>query len=1424
MKRNLLLAFAFLAFNFFYGQYNESAPWMGELLEKNSIKGNSKKPTYTFSEITESFNNYWKDKDISKKGNGYKPFKRWENYWRHFVGKDGKLPTSKEIWASWQNKKNTTGKAVNPISDWNSLGPFSHGSFSGALPGQGRVNAIAVDPNNESIWYVGTPAGGIWKSLDAGETWTNLFDNFPQIGVSGIAIDPNNSNIIYIATGDDDAADSYSIGVFKSTDGGASWNETGLNPGNSDINLLMNEITIDPTNSNIIWVGTSIGLQKSIDGGDTWEIKRGGNIKDFKLKPGDTSTIYGVTTSAFIRSTDNGETFTTITDGLPGSAGRLVIGTSPDNPEVVYVLRALVAASDFAFGGLYKSTNSGESFTKTDNELEIFESSQAWFDLAIEVSPTDVNELYVGCLNMWKSTDGGDSFDRLNRWNVNTESYTHADIHTIKFFNNKLYVGSDGGIYQSADQGTSFEDFTSGIANSQFYRISVAKNDSRKIAGGLQDNSGFILENGNWNIYTGGDGMDYEIDPSNGNLLYGFVQFGGSLFISTDSGKSVGVVGAPRDTDGNPIQGNWITPLAVSSAGDVYSGFDALYKLEGNTWEKVSSAIGSGNIDDIEIDPNDPDTIFLAEGNILYRSQNGGATFLVATVLDSDISDMAINSNDPNIVYVTTSNRVGTSQSNQQTERGVFKITMNGNTGSTEDITLNIPADQAFFSIVHQGRHTDNPIYVGTSLGVYRLDDTLSEWEDYFTNFPSTAVSDLEINVDGEKIIASTYGRGVWESNIPIQVPENEVRLISITPEANTVLCGEITPVVEIQNQGVNPVTSVDIVYTIGSIGPKTFNWTGNLLNNQIEAVTLPSETIIDYDAVDFEVTINTDNDTYSDNNELSHRIFLNEFGTGGAVSTFENPEDRLIAYNDGGEGSIWERGEPSGAKLNLAASGTNVYATNLSGDHTNNTKGILLSKCYELSSILAPKLKFNMAYDLEINFDIVYVEYSINDGSIWNVLGNVDSEPNWYNSDRTNANSEEDDDCQNCPGAQWTGENTTLTEYSYDFTANAARGEVNLTGESNVLFRIVFQSDPAVTQEGVVIDDFVVDGFQDDDDDDNDGIPDLTDNCPLLSNSNQLDTNNDGEGDVCDDDDDGDGILDSVDNCPLIANPAQIDTDNDGIGDVCDDDNDNDGVPNIIDQCDNTPENSVVDINGCQVFSLPSTNFRVLVTDESCISSNNGSIKIEAQADHNYTAILIGSAVSEEIDFISEALFDNLEAGVYSLCFTVDGEVDYQSCMDLEVGQPEALTVTSKINSLDNEVTLSLSGSTDYTIEVNGILFKTSKSEITLPLDKPSNLISVKTGLSCQGTHLETVILSSELFVYPNPIASGDLKVFLGNNQEKEATIVLFDVNGLKILKKSLKIQQQEVRFNIDNLPIGVYLLNVKNGAILSTYKIIKK
>ncbi len=1400
---------------------------MAELRKQKPLTGKAQERGYSFYEVSEAFHKYWEGKDFTAKGSGFKPFMRWENYWKHFVQNDGYLPSTEALWNVLKERDLGSGNS-NPTSNWTQIGPVATGISAIGLPGIGRVNAIAVDPNDPNTWYAGAPAGGIWKSTNAGISWENLFDDFPQIGVSGIAIDPNNSDIVYIATGDDDAADSYSVGVFKSLNGGDTWNETGLNPGNSDNNLLMNEITIDPTNSNIIWVGTSSGLFKSINGGDTWTNTLSANVQDFKLKPDDSNTVYAVTETTYHKTTNGGTTFERIRDDLPIASGRLVLGVTPANPNVVYIASADTPSNDFAYQGFFKSTDSGETFAESPNTTDIFERNQAWYDLALEVSPTDEDELYVGAINIWKSSNGGDSFSRLNNNDTDlTQAYTHVDIHTLKFFNGELFCGSDGGLFVSPDNGDSFINRSDGLAISQFYRISIGKGDVSRIAGGTQDNSGLVLNNGNWSVYTGGDGMDYEIDPNNSNVIYGFSQFGGFLFITTDAGQSIGAVLAPINAGGTArIQGNWITPLALDSNGQVYSGFDALYRLNGNAWEKVSANIGTSAIEDLEIDPNDPNNIYVANENVLFRSQNGGRTFIPSETFDTEISSIAINNNDGNIVYVTTSRRVGVRQSFQPVDRGVFRVDMTSGSAELTDLTLDLPADQAFFSIEHQGRHTENPIYVGTNVGVYRLDDSLTGWQEYFTGIPAVAVSDFEISLDEETIVASTYGRGIWQSPLPVQVPENEIRLVSISPQSGEIVCGEIFPVIQVENIGMNPISQVDIEYQVNGGSLQNFSWTGTLAPSNSQDIDLPALNISEFAKTDFSVTVTIANDTFDDNNQQETSFIRNQFGNGEQVFDFETTATSLVAFDDIGDGSAWERGVPDGNQLNAAASGTQVMGTNLDGDYPNATKSFLMSGCYELSSILAPVLKFQMAYDLELNFDVVYVEYSLDDGASWSVLGTVDSQPNWYTSDRTNASSGDDDDCQNCPGAQWTGTNTTLTEYSYDFIANAANGEMDLTNESNVVFRIVFQSDPAVTGEGVVIDDFVVDGFQDDEDDDNDGILDVDDNCPLVGNVNQLDSDGDGDGNACDLDDDNDGVLDVDDNCPLTANADQADADNDGIGDVCDNDADNDGVPNDIDLCPDTPTGTVVDVDGCPMFSLPTDNFQIRTVGESCISSDNGQIEISVNETLNYTGTL-SDANETEIDsssFTQSTTYENLVAGDYTLCVTVEGQPEYEQCFAITILEPEPLNVAARVSSLDDKVTFQLKGASAYTIELNGEVFRTAQPEITLPLNKIENTVVIKTDRECQGIYEKVIVLSSKVFIYPNPNTTGELNIYLGSDEFTEVETSLFTVGGTRAYSKTFSPENGFVKMNISGLPQGVYLLNIGTGKSLLTYKIIKR
>ena len=270
--------------------------------------------------------------------------------------------------------------------------------------------------------------------------------------------------------------------------------------------------------------------------------------------------------------------------------------------------------------------------------------------------------------------------------------------------------------------------------------------------------------------------------------------------------------------------------------------------------------------------------------------------------------------------------------------------------------------------------------------------------------------------------------------------------------------------------------------------------------------------------------------------------------------------------------------------------------------------------------------------------------------------------------------------------------------------------------------------------------------------------------------------------------------------------------------------DDDNDGVPNSLDLCVNTPINTVVDVTGCPVFTLPSTNFNVLSTGESCISGNDGSIEINAEIELDYTATLTGSMGAVANSFLTTTSFTNLTAGNYTLCFTVQGQPDYENCFNVNISEPEALSVDSKVSTAKSEVSLDLSGGKMYYIELNNNNYQTSESKITLPLSQIENKISVRTDKDCQGIYEETIMLSSKVIIYPNPISSGELSIFLGNNVLNNVQLSLYTINGVEVFNKPYSTINNEVKLDIDTLPNGSYILNIKTEKSLLNYKIIKR
>lgn len=1044
MKKTLLLIVLFFAFSG-QAQFNKNAPWVANNpAAKNNIT--------TIDEQVNLFNEYWSTHDKDKKGSGYKPFMRWEYEWRNNTNPQGYLITPQEIQEAFNQKKNrisfrnaNPNVVLAPPSNWIPVGPFVHSNTGSWSSGQGRVNVVFQDPNNAATLYIGTPAGGIWKSTNSGDSWIPLSDELPQIGVSGIAVDPNNSNTIYIATGDTDASDTYCIGVLKSTDGGSTWNTTGLTFTATD--RFAGDILINPTNSNMLWCATNSGIYRTLNAGANWTLEQTGDFSQgrIRLKPGDPTTVYAVSNNRFYRSTNSGDTFTIITTGLPTASNRLIMDVTAANANYIYILSATTTNT---MQGIYRSTDGGTTWAKTSGTVTTFESTQAWYDLALAASPTNADEIYTGCLNIWKSTNGGAAFTKLNNWNQPTsQSYTHADIHYLKFFGNTLYCGSDGGVFVSQNGGINFSDKTNSAQISQYYKIAVSKQTAGKMAGGLQDNGGYALSGNQWKNYYGADGMDSAIDQNNSNLYYGFIQNGSTLYVSNNAGNSLSTSVAKPTGE----TGNWVTPLISNSVGELFAGYTKLYKLTGGSWTQQSAdVIGTGSIELVTVDPSNDDFMYVTNGADLYKSVDRGMNFtLVYTAVDT-ITSVEVHSSLSNVIYIVTRGTAG--QALKSTDGG-FTFT---------SFSQGLP-NIGKYVIVHQGRHTLNPLFLGTTLGVYYRDDTMAQWEPFDTNLPNVPVRDLEINLEEGILVAATYGRGIWQTAIPVQVPLNDVKLIDIqSPSSVNVNCSStVAPQILVKNNGQNPITTVTFNYSYNAT-PLSYIWNGLINPNQTLAINLPQTTLAK-GAYNFIVSSTIPNDMYTDNNTAAGTFYLNDVGVVNVTNTFESPADELLENDEGSATGIWTRGIRTGSVISSGAN--NVYATSLSDDYPDETKSYLISGCYNLSQLVNPLISFKMAFDLENNWDIMYVQYSTDFGQNWQVLGEQGT--NWYNSNRTPDTT--GTDCDNCVGAQWTGTDAVFKTYSYSL--------IPLNSEQNIIFRFVFQSDQSVTANGVIIDDFLISG-----------------------------------------------------------------------------------------------------------------------------------------------------------------------------------------------------------------------------------------------------------------------------------------------------------------------------------------------------------
>ncbi len=765
-------------------------------------------------------NGYYFKNGKKIRANGWKQFKRWEWYWENRVDpQTGAFPdTSQMVSNTHKISKSYSITATN--GNWTSLGPSSS---SGGYEGIGRINCIAFHPSDNNTYWVGSPSGGLWVSNDNGNTWTTLTDNNEVLGVSTIAVSPDysTSHIIYIGTGDRDGGalwnlsggqhnDNNGVGVLKSTDGGTTWNPTGLTYNEFEY-VTVNRILINPDRYNTVLAATSYGIYISYDGGDNWNNSNWDNMIDMEYNPNDTSVIYTATKNSWgspviYKTTDGGASWNIIKT-FGSSDSRVEIAVTPNDPNYLY---AVVCKSDNSLSGVYRSTNQGVNInlvydgTLSNHNLLGWKTDgsdaggQGKYDLALAVSPSDKNTLFLGGINTHKSIDGGTSWTAVSCWttsttyNKNGAPEVHADHHTLHFrsSDNALFDGNDGGIYLTSNGGTSWTDKTNGIIISQMYRLGLSNMNVSEIITGLQDNGTKTYTSGNWNDVKGGDGMECIIDYTNDNIQYASAP-NGDIARTTDNWNSVTNI---TQNMGSPINGltetgSWVTPYVLDPTNHqtIYLGLENVWKSNnsGDSWTKISSINSTSKLRSIAVYASNSQVIYTASQDAIWKTLDGGTSWGNVTgnlpVDAAHITYIAIKHNDSATVWVSMG---------EYDNNGIY-YTANGGS-SWSNISTGLPPVPVMCIVENKQNTSQTELYAATDAGIYSKVGA-ANWFSFSSGLPNVVVSELEIYYDTQasnsKLRAATYGRGLWESSLfspPTSVPDADFSANDTTPDINT--------------------------------------------------------------------------------------------------------------------------------------------------------------------------------------------------------------------------------------------------------------------------------------------------------------------------------------------------------------------------------------------------------------------------------------------------------------------------------------------------------------------------------------------------------------------------------------------------------------------------------------------------------------
>ncbi len=683
----------------------------------------------------------------------------------------------------------------------------------------GRIADIAVHPDKRSTWYVAVGSGGLWKTTNAGVTWTPVFDDQPSYSIGDVALDPSNPDVVWVGTGENVSGRhvGWGSGVYRSRDGGRSWDGMGL-----ETSEHIGKILVDPRDGNVVFVaaegplwaaGGERGLYRTTDGGETWTavltISENTGVTDVEFDPSNPDVMYaaayqrrrhiwsllaGGPESGIYKSTDGGETWRRLEVGLPeGDMGKIGLAVSAASPEIVY---ATVEANEEEERGFYRSLDKGESWERRNAYLS--GGTGPHYYQEIEASPHDPDLVYQMDVFVHVTRDGGATFDYLE-----TGHAKHSDNHALWIDPHDrlhLIVGTDAGLYETFDEGATWRHFPN-LPVSQFYKLALDNAEPfYNVLGGAQDLGTLFgpsrtmhtdgVRNQDWYVPLGADGYGVAFDPGDPHVMYMEWQRGNLVRVDRRSNEALDIKPQPAPSDA-PERWNWDAPILVSphAANRLYFGSQRLWRSEdrGNSWTVLSGDLTRnqnryelesmgrvwsvdalyGNsamswyatLTAISESPVEEGVIYTgSDDGLIQVSEDGGQSWRVAADLPNVPDFSFINDVEASQMDVATVFAVADAHKTGDQTPYVFESTDRGR--SWRSIAGDLPAGTIVWAL-QQDHVNPNLIFLGTEFGLYVTLNHGTNWI-RLDGAPTIAFRDIKIQRRDGDVVGVTFGRGFY--------------------------------------------------------------------------------------------------------------------------------------------------------------------------------------------------------------------------------------------------------------------------------------------------------------------------------------------------------------------------------------------------------------------------------------------------------------------------------------------------------------------------------------------------------------------------------------------------------------------------------------------------------------------------------------